>query len=63
MNSLANLLLSEECVEIMLTNKELFHVPCLQQLIAKLLSFGILAGSVLFKLPQVQHWISFTFYH
>ena len=51
--SLFSLLASEECVDIMITQSNLLHGPCLKQLIAKLLSFGILGGSVLFKLPQV----------
>jgi hypothetical protein len=51
--SLAGLVLSEECVEIMINNKDFLHEVCLKQLISKVLSYGILAGSIGFKLPQV----------
>jgi hypothetical protein len=53
MAAVAGLLLSEECVEIVINNKDFLNEVCLKQLIAKLLSYGILAGSIGFKLPQV----------
>lgn len=53
MNSLYHLLLSDECIDVMIYQQNLLDMPCIKQLIAKLLSYGILAGSVLFKLPQV----------
>jgi hypothetical protein len=52
--AVASLLLSEECVEIVINNKDFLNEVCLKQLIAKLLSYGILAGSIGFKLPQVR---------
>lgn len=50
---LFNYIISEDCFNILIINK-VFNEYCIKEIISKLLSVGILAGSVLFKLPQVR---------
>lgn len=52
---LFNYIISEDCFNILIINK-VFNEYCIKEIISKLLSVGILAGSVLFKLPQVRKW-------
>uniref|UniRef100_A0A6I8NKF6 Mannose-P-dolichol utilization defect 1 n=1 Tax=Ornithorhynchus anatinus TaxID=9258 RepID=A0A6I8NKF6_ORNAN len=46
-------LLPEECYDQFFLNWDLLHVPCLKILLSKGLGLGIVAGSLLVKLPQV----------
>lgn len=51
--ALVPLLLPEPCFEELLLRLNLLHVPCLKILLSKGLGYGIVAGSVMVKLPQV----------
>jgi len=46
-------LLSESCYETFFSQHDFLNAPCLKLTLSKVLSFGILAGSVVYKLPQV----------
>lgn len=46
-------LLPERCFEELVLGLQLLHVPCLRILLSKVLGYGIVAGSVMVKLPQV----------
>uniref|UniRef100_A0A8C9M536 Mannose-P-dolichol utilization defect 1 n=1 Tax=Panthera tigris altaica TaxID=74533 RepID=A0A8C9M536_PANTA len=50
---LVPLLLPEKCYDQIFVQWDLLHVPCLKILLSKGLGLGIVAGSVLVKLPQV----------
>ncbi|XP_044768228.1 mannose-P-dolichol utilization defect 1 protein isoform X1 [Neomonachus schauinslandi] len=51
--ALVPLLLPEECYDQIFVQWDLLHVPCLKILLSKGLGLGIVAGSLLVKLPQV----------
>lgn len=46
-------LLPERCFDQFFLRWELLHVPCLKILLSKVLGYGIVAGSVLVKIPQL----------
>ncbi|XP_068129954.1 mannose-P-dolichol utilization defect 1 protein [Hyperolius riggenbachi] len=46
-------LLPEDCYDEFFLQYNLLHVPCLKILISKLLGIGIIAGSVMVKVPQI----------
>ncbi|XP_074991179.1 mannose-P-dolichol utilization defect 1 protein isoform X1 [Calonectris borealis] len=46
-------LLPERCFEELVLRLHVLHVPCLKILLSKALGYGIVAGSVMVKLPQV----------
>ncbi|KAI5280873.1 mannose-P-dolichol utilization defect 1 protein isoform X1 [Manis pentadactyla] len=46
-------LLPEKCYDQIFIQWDLLHVPCLKILLSKVLGLGIVAGSLLVKLPQV----------
>ncbi|XP_033928143.1 mannose-P-dolichol utilization defect 1 protein isoform X1 [Melopsittacus undulatus] len=46
-------LMPESCFEELVMRLQPMHVPCLRILVSKVLGYGIVAGSVLVKLPQV----------
>ncbi|KAK2111230.1 Mannose-P-dolichol utilization defect 1 protein [Saguinus oedipus] len=50
---LVPILLPEKCYDQLFVQWELLHVPCLKILLSKGLGLGIVAGSLLVKLPQV----------
>ncbi|XP_062903634.1 mannose-P-dolichol utilization defect 1b isoform X2 [Mobula hypostoma] len=50
---LINFLLTERCYDELLLELNFLHVPCLKILLSKLLGLGIIAGSVMVKLPQI----------
>ncbi|XP_049714743.1 mannose-P-dolichol utilization defect 1 protein isoform X1 [Elephas maximus indicus] len=50
---LVPILLPEKCYDQLLVQGDLLHVPCLKILLSKGLGLGIVAGSLLVKLPQV----------
>ncbi|XP_027984174.1 mannose-P-dolichol utilization defect 1 protein isoform X2 [Eptesicus fuscus] len=50
---LVPILLPEKCYDQFFVQWDLLHVPCLKILISKGLGLGIVAGSLLVKLPQV----------
>lgn len=50
---LLNLLLTERCYEEFFLEMNFLHVPCLKILLSKVLGLGIIAGSVMVKLPQI----------
>uniref|UniRef100_A0AC11BLI0 Mannose-P-dolichol utilization defect 1 n=1 Tax=Ovis aries TaxID=9940 RepID=A0AC11BLI0_SHEEP len=50
---LVPLLLPEKCYDQIFVQWDLLHVPCLKILLSKALGLGIVAGSLLVKLPQV----------
>ncbi|XP_040857498.1 mannose-P-dolichol utilization defect 1 protein isoform X2 [Ochotona curzoniae] len=50
---LVPLLLPEKCYDRLFVQWDLLHVPCLKILLSKGLGLGIVAGSLLVKLPQV----------
>uniref|UniRef100_A0ABI7YCC1 Mannose-P-dolichol utilization defect 1 n=1 Tax=Felis catus TaxID=9685 RepID=A0ABI7YCC1_FELCA len=50
---LVPLLLPEKCYDQIFVQWDLLHVPCLKILLSKGLGLGIVAGSLLVKLPQV----------
>ncbi|XP_037007058.1 mannose-P-dolichol utilization defect 1 protein isoform X2 [Artibeus jamaicensis] len=50
---LVPILLSEKCYDQLFVQWDLLHVPCLKILLSKGLGLGIVAGSLLVKLPQV----------
>ncbi|KAM5215242.1 mannose-P-dolichol utilization defect 1 protein isoform 5-T5 [Hipposideros larvatus] len=50
---LVPILLPEKCYDQILVQWDLLHVPCLKILLSKGLGLGIVAGSLLVKLPQV----------
>ncbi|CAK6437711.1 unnamed protein product [Pipistrellus nathusii] len=50
---LVPLLLPEKCYDQFFVQWDLLHIPCLKILISKGLGLGIVAGSLLVKLPQV----------
>ncbi|XP_007522245.2 mannose-P-dolichol utilization defect 1 protein [Erinaceus europaeus] len=50
---LVPILLPEKCYDQMFVQWDLLHVPCLKILLSKGLGLGIVAGSLLVKLPQV----------
>uniref|UniRef100_G1MED1 Mannose-P-dolichol utilization defect 1 n=1 Tax=Ailuropoda melanoleuca TaxID=9646 RepID=G1MED1_AILME len=51
--ALVPLLLPEKCYDQIFVQWDLLHVPCLKILLSKGLGLGIVAGSLLVKLPQV----------
>uniref|UniRef100_A0A8C0Q754 Mannose-P-dolichol utilization defect 1 protein n=3 Tax=Canis lupus TaxID=9612 RepID=A0A8C0Q754_CANLF len=51
--ALVPLLLPEKCYDQIFVQWDLLHVPCLKILLSKSLGLGIVAGSLLVKLPQV----------
>ncbi|XP_045839682.1 mannose-P-dolichol utilization defect 1 protein isoform X2 [Meles meles] len=51
--ALVPLLLPEKCYDQILVHWDLLHVPCLKILLSKGLGLGVVAGSLLVKLPQV----------
>ncbi|KAI5759121.1 MPDU1 [Gulo gulo luscus] len=51
--ALVPLLLPEKCYDQIFVHWDLLHVPCLKILLSKGLGLGIVAGSLLVKLPQV----------
>ncbi|XP_059006461.1 mannose-P-dolichol utilization defect 1 protein isoform X1 [Mustela lutreola] len=51
--ALVPLLLPEKCYDQIFVHWDLLHVPCLKILLSKALGLGIVAGSLLVKLPQV----------
>lgn len=51
--ALVPLLLPDRCFDELLLRLNLLHVPCLKILLSKGLGYGIVAGSVMVKLPQV----------
>ncbi|XP_018868604.1 mannose-P-dolichol utilization defect 1 protein isoform X1 [Gorilla gorilla gorilla] len=50
---LVPILLPEKCYDQLFVQWDLLHVPCLKTLLSKGLGLGIVAGSLLVKLPQV----------
>ncbi|XP_026581322.1 mannose-P-dolichol utilization defect 1 protein [Pseudonaja textilis] len=46
-------ILPERCYEELVVNLNLLHVPCLKVLLSKTLGFGVVAGSLVVKLPQI----------
>uniref|UniRef100_A0A8C6C3D7 Mannose-P-dolichol utilization defect 1 n=1 Tax=Monodon monoceros TaxID=40151 RepID=A0A8C6C3D7_MONMO len=50
---LVPILLPEKCYDQIFIQWDLLHVPCLKILLSKGLGLGIVAGSLLVKLPQV----------
>src|SRR5689334_2190390 len=46
-------LLTSECHEEFFLNHNFFHTECLKLTIGKLLSIGIILGSLVYKLPQI----------
>ncbi|XP_062967416.1 mannose-P-dolichol utilization defect 1 protein isoform X1 [Cynocephalus volans] len=50
---LVPILLPEKCYDRLFVHWDLLHVPCLKILLSKGLGLGIVAGSLLVKLPQV----------
>ncbi|XP_002718843.2 mannose-P-dolichol utilization defect 1 protein isoform X2 [Oryctolagus cuniculus] len=50
---LVPILLPEKCYDRLFLQWDLLHVPCLKILLSKGLGLGIVAGSLLVKLPQV----------
>ncbi|XP_012581717.1 PREDICTED: mannose-P-dolichol utilization defect 1 protein isoform X2 [Condylura cristata] len=50
---LVPILLPEKCYDQIFVQWDLLHVPCLKILLSKSLGLGIVAGSLLVKLPQV----------
>uniref|UniRef100_A0A674HUV8 Solute carrier family 66 member 3 n=2 Tax=root TaxID=1 RepID=A0A674HUV8_TAEGU len=46
-------LLPEHCFDQFFLRFQLLHVPCLKILLSKVLGYGIVAGSVLVKVPQL----------
>ncbi|XP_066120246.1 mannose-P-dolichol utilization defect 1 protein isoform X2 [Saccopteryx bilineata] len=50
---LVPILLPEKCYDQFFVHWDLLHVPCLKILLSKGLGLGIVAGSLLVKLPQV----------
>ncbi|KAM7067335.1 mannose-P-dolichol utilization defect 1 protein isoform 3-T3 [Molossus nigricans] len=50
---LVPILLPEKCYDQIFVQWDLLHVPCLKILLSKGLGLGIVAGSLLVKLPQV----------
>nr|XP_004669278.1 mannose-P-dolichol utilization defect 1 protein isoform X1 [Jaculus jaculus] len=50
---LVPILLPEECYDQLFIQWDLLHVPCLKILLSKGLGLGIVAGSLLVKLPQI----------
>ncbi|XP_057571540.1 mannose-P-dolichol utilization defect 1 protein isoform X2 [Hippopotamus amphibius kiboko] len=50
---LVPILLPEKCYDQIFVQWDLLHVPCLKILLSKVLGLGIVAGSLLVKLPQV----------
>ncbi|XP_069776174.1 mannose-P-dolichol utilization defect 1b [Narcine bancroftii] len=50
---LLNFLLSEKCYDVFFLEMNLLDVPCLKVLLSKILGLGIIAGSVMVKLPQI----------
>lgn len=50
---LVPILLPEKCYDQIFVQWDLLHVPCLKILLSKCLGLGIVAGSLLVKLPQV----------
>ncbi|XP_059524752.1 mannose-P-dolichol utilization defect 1 protein isoform X2 [Myotis daubentonii] len=50
---LVPILLPEKCYDQFFVQWDLLHVPCLKILLSKGLGLGIVAGSLLVKLPQV----------
>ncbi|CAI9545759.1 unnamed protein product [Staurois parvus] len=45
--------LPESCYDEFFLQYNLLHVPCLKILLSKVLGFGIIAGSVMVKVPQI----------
>ncbi|XP_072255315.1 mannose-P-dolichol utilization defect 1 protein [Pyxicephalus adspersus] len=45
--------LPENCYDEFFLQYNLLHVPCLKILLSKVLGFGIIAGSVMVKVPQI----------
>jgi len=52
MESLAGFM-GESCFKEMILHQNLFHMPCLRALVSKFLSFGIVAGALVYKVPQI----------
>uniref|UniRef100_UPI00398F357C mannose-P-dolichol utilization defect 1 protein-like n=1 Tax=Pristiophorus japonicus TaxID=55135 RepID=UPI00398F357C len=50
---LMNVFLTETCYQELVLELNLLHVPCLKILLSKVLGLGIIAGSVMVKLPQI----------
>ncbi|XP_037056962.1 mannose-P-dolichol utilization defect 1 protein isoform X2 [Peromyscus leucopus] len=50
---LVPILLPEKCYDQLFVQWDLLHVPCLKILLSKGLGLGIVAGSLLVKLPQI----------
>ncbi|XP_040604888.1 mannose-P-dolichol utilization defect 1 protein isoform X3 [Mesocricetus auratus] len=50
---LVPILLPEKCYDQLFVHWDLLHVPCLKILLSKGLGLGIVAGSLLVKLPQI----------
>ncbi|XP_078064305.1 mannose-P-dolichol utilization defect 1b [Mustelus asterias] len=50
---LLNFLLTERCYDRFFLEFNLLDVPCLKLLLSKVLGLGIIAGSVMVKLPQI----------
>ncbi|XP_051900754.1 mannose-P-dolichol utilization defect 1b [Pristis pectinata] len=50
---LLNFLLTERCYDEFFLELNVLHVPCLKILLSKVLGLGIIAGSVMVKLPQI----------
>uniref|UniRef100_A0A8C9A222 Mannose-P-dolichol utilization defect 1 n=1 Tax=Prolemur simus TaxID=1328070 RepID=A0A8C9A222_PROSS len=51
--ALVPILLPEKCYDQLFVQWDLLHVPCLKIVLSKGLGLGIVAGSLLVKLPQV----------
>jgi mannose-P-dolichol utilization defect protein 1 len=41
------------CFKELIVDHNFFHMPCLKMLLSKFLSFGVVAGSMVYKLPQI----------
>ncbi|KAM3823919.1 mannose-P-dolichol utilization defect 1 protein isoform 3-T3 [Vipera latastei] len=46
-------LLPERCYEELVVNLNLLHVPCLKASLSKVLGLGVVAGSLVVKMPQI----------
>merc|ERR1712093_22120 len=45
--------MGEHCFKELVVDHNLLDVPCLKMLLSKFLSFGVVAGSLVYKLPQI----------
>ncbi|KAG8141072.1 putative Mannose-P-dolichol utilization defect 1 protein [Naja naja] len=46
-------ILPERCYEELIVDLNLLHVPCLKVFLSKALGFGVVAGSLVVKMPQI----------